>query len=519
MENITRRDFLKKGLVAASLVGLPSISFASSRGAWPHLREWNYEETQKYARWIENIQNNKLNGPDKYKGAKINYILKNDEMNLLNDNKFLENGNSQASNSAIDSMYSMCDCGRFPMLMFTYYCMRRGLPAVITANSSKQVRSIPFSGDFNNFINANEDFCSRSFRTDPKYEKSGSVLVAIDRKFLLPGNIGYDVNGHGLLVGKVEYNGDVRFLDSHPDQSISYSKKIDSALDGNIKMNGVVYGGLRNFRLAKVVNGVAVPMTNEEMKNYGFSLEQTQISGRLSDYVREKLRLEKSKESPLEYLSKASHDWGEMMRGREEFLQQAWKEVLTNGAINFPNGSSIYNADGRWEVWSSPSSDCDRKQAYNGMIIRLKQIVEEFPSSSGINYDGFNSRKNLASRLIEEKEKRFSQEKVAYRHSSGKIVELSLLDVEKRLWNLSFDPNHPPELRWGAPNGSDERKDMRLIDIPINGIGSLNGLKAYEMEKGLRYFAIRQPGIQYIDSTNNPKEPPFGTIEETLKNF
>ena len=53
----------------------------------------------------------------------------------------------------------------------------------------------------------------------------------------------------------------------------------------------------------------------------------------------------------------------------------------------------------------------------------------------------------------------------AYKNSSGRNVNLSFETLENRLYNMSFDPYHCPELRWGAPQNSREMstcKDGRV---------------------------------------------------------
>ena len=63
---------------------------------------------------------------------------------------------------------------------------------------------------------------------------------------------------------------------------------------------------------------------------------------------------------------------------------------------------------------------------------------------------------DLAVALKREKNRLFAARVFCYTNSAGEQVPLTLLDIEHRLYDLSFDPNHPPELRWGAPPGGAE---------------------------------------------------------------
>ena len=52
---------------------------------------------------------------------------------------------------------------------------------------------------------------------------------------------------------------------------------------------------------------------------------------------------------------------------------------------------------------------------------------------------------------------------VTYLGSTGAPHTLTLDDVVDRLFDLSFDPYHCPELRWGAPDKSDEASTCKRL--------------------------------------------------------
>jgi len=562
MKDLTRRQFLQTS-IAAPLILTASKSYAGQ--AWHHIRHWDYQEFQKYSQWVANIYEFKANGTWKQKGARINRVFADDEMNLLNNPDFLENGNPQLTNSQLSSLNAVTHCGSFPKLMWLYYAYRRGLPATVAKIQMKrggdiryslgnhpvrQVRSMPFDGDFREFINdaiaggdGGYNFVSGNFRTAPFLEETDSVPIAIDRKFLMPGSMCYNANGHCLLVGKLDDSGEVHFLDSHPDHSITFNQTLSAvhyvARPTDEKGFSLCYDGFRNFRLAKIVDGRAVPFTNQEMIEFGFSIEQYEIMSELSQerenggievrgkkvmhypqFVR--ARLQRGIEDPLSFLELSTQELGQMFRERAAFVQEAWEDVLAYGPITFPNDSpleNIYQAHGRWETWSSPSSDTDRKQKYNYIATRLEEIIEGYPNARQYDYRNFDSREQLIKTLLERKNTLFSQQIVHYTTSNGQDIGLTLLDIEQRLFELSFDPNHPPELRWGAPPNSYERYKMRLFKTPLRVGRSLDALEAYELERGLRYYPLRQTTPTSLNPEDNPKKPPFELIDVRLKSL
>ena len=87
-----RREFVKSFLCVPFFYATPSVI---SGGAWPIYRSWNFNEIIKYSQWVNQIYDVKKDGTSKQKGAKLDRIFKDDEMNLTNNPSFLEEGNVQ----------------------------------------------------------------------------------------------------------------------------------------------------------------------------------------------------------------------------------------------------------------------------------------------------------------------------------------------------------------------------------------------------------------------------------------
>ncbi|MFA6022772.1 MAG: hypothetical protein WC781_01665 [Candidatus Pacearchaeota archaeon] len=558
---ISRRIFLKRALATGGALYSGKALAQKESGAWPILNQWNFSEFEKYSKWVNNIYQFKRNGSYKQKGAKLGYILNDDEMNLLNNPAFLEKGNVQAKKEELETLTSVTHCGSFPELLVLYYSYRRGLPAIVSKIEMEKggdirysygnhpvghVNSLDFSGNFKQFIlssieggDKSYNFVTGNYRTDPTLEGTDSVPITLDRQFLRPGTMCYNANGHCLVVGDIEESGEVHFLDAHPDQSITYNQTLSAIPSVNSAKLGVkgfkyCYDGFRNPRLVKIKNGNARQMTNEEMLEFGYSVEQYKKMTELKennltirgekptsypDIVRMSLRT--GIENPIKFLENSCQELAEMFQERATFVENGWNDVLKNGAITLPDESSkenIYQANGRWETWSSPSSDVDRKNKYNYITKRLESMIEGFGVSPAYDYKNFNSKQEMISKIIELKQKLFEEKKITYLKSDEKEVVLSLKDIEQRLFDLSFDPNHDPALRWGA-NNPDEKSNMKLISTPLNSGGALDALTSYSLERGLRYYPVRQTTPTSLSVEKNPSQPPFGTLDDTLKKY
>ncbi|MFO7976459.1 MAG: hypothetical protein R6V12_17705, partial [Candidatus Hydrogenedentota bacterium] len=512
------------GCVAFAAVGEdpnpPSIH--STSGAWSIRRQWTPAETRHYAKWVEHIYLMKTKGTVEQRTAKLERILTDPEMNLLENPEFAgEGANPQLPRKVIRSMHHMMDCGKFTAFMPAYYAYRRALPwmsAVVTP-SKGDVRTSPFNipvGSVNSFKyrslstffeHAVGWFISGNYRVNingKNAELSDTVPVALNRKYLLPGCINY-VDGHCLLLGHISEYGELHFLNCGTARTrdiFTYNGMntvtgiTPRGTDPNNEWNGC-FQGMRVLRYpiaetnsrGRVIN--VRRRTDEEMKKFGFSTEQYEImhemytkqyitAGELKpksfhDFIRLRMKTVDSI-APLKFMEAYADELLDMYILREQFVQDAWRDVQENGWITYPeerDDENIFQAFGRWETWSSPSSDVDRRNKYFYLAdwleyaIRLYGLVPSFVDLEGLEEYNIENQSDLAEALIAEKNRIFAEHSMEYTNSKGEKVPLTLLDIEERIYDLSFDPNHPPELRWGAPPGTEERASAPKTWTPV----------------------------------------------------
>lgn len=515
----------------------PSIH--STSGAWPIRRQWTPAETHHYARWVENVYLMKTRGTVEQRTAKLQRILTDPEMNLLENPEFAGKGaNPQLPAPVIRAMHHLMDCGKFTAFMPAYYAYRRALPWMSTVVTAGQgdIRTSPSNipvGSVNSFeYRSLSDFFNHSvgwfisgnYRVnlnERRAEWSDTVPVAINREYLLPGCINY-VDGHCLLLAHISEYGELHFLNC----STTITRDIFS-YNGMNTVSGITpygsdpdnpwngcYQGMRvsRYPIAETDSRGRVTRvrrrTDEEMLEFGFSTEQYEIiqeiytsqsitEGDLKpqsfhDLIRLRMKTVDSI-SPLKFMEQYAGELLEVYATRADFVQDAWRDVRANGGITYPEerpDENIFQAFGRWETWSSPSSDVDRRNKYFYLAdwmeyaIRLYGLLPSFVDLSGLEKHEIHSESDLAKALIAEKNRLFAEHSMEYTNSAGAKVTLTLLDIEERLYDLSFDPNHPPELRWGAPEGSEERASAPETYTPVPG-----GARV-AMEDGYRWQAF-----------------------------
>jgi hypothetical protein len=213
--------------------------------------------------------------------------------------------------------------------------------------------------------------------------------------------------------------------------------------------------------------------------------------------------------SPLKFMEQYVDELLDAYKFREDFVQDSWREVRQNGPIVYPENlddDNIFQAKGRWETWSSPSSDVDRRNKYFYLAdwleyaIRWFGILPKFVDLTGLEKYNIRSQADLALALVAEKNRLFQEKFMQYTKSNGEKVKLTLADVEQRLYDLSFDPNHPPELRWGAPMGSPERASAPETHTPVPSGARVPMEEAYKKQAFYRSLGQRETTSSYLRS-------------------
>ena len=535
------------GLVRAEDVNPASIH--SKDGAWPLHRQWNTAETRHFAEWIGNIYEKKTSGTAEQRLAKLERVLTDPEMNLLLDPAFAgDPSNPQVEMESIRAMHGIVDCQKLVISLTAYYSCRRGLPFMIShvrAVDGGDLRTaehtIPVGGsssfDYDSphefFVDCVRGVCTGNMRVEPfgkNAELSDSCPVAIDREHLIPGCV-YYLDGHVLVLAQVDEHGEPRFLDA----TVAVSRDLYT-FNGMNAVSGLTpkrsenvgneYAGcFRGFRVLRYPvaetdkSGEVKRVrrrTDAEMREFGSSTEQydkfeelikqgkVTDNGLAFDSMHQFIRYRLSTPVPikvtaliLEYAKKAQC----LLTAREEAVQEAWADVQKNGPIQFPEGAdsqNIYRAGGRWGGHATALTDAEFRAHYFDFCEALDRSLcwydakEDYVDLEGLSKDAIWNHSDLACAALGEKNRIFAETLFEYVDSSGEKHALSLRDIERRFYDLSFDPNHPPELRWGAKPGSDEAGKAPEMPTPVRGGKAFSMAEAYTREAYYRSLTRRE---------------------------
>ncbi|MFN0025318.1 MAG: hypothetical protein ACKVS5_15620 [Parvularculaceae bacterium] len=296
--------------------------------------------------------------------------------------------------------------------------------------------------------------------------------VAINREAVRPGVLAYDIYGHVGIVYDIQDDGRVLVIASHPDRSVTRTSYGANFLRSKPDLGAGLKGwrpirldGARQAADGSFVGGRIRAAKNEEIPHY--SMEQFLgnrpdpngdwrygdfVAGDRTvdyyDYVRRNLAAPGFAYNPVSELRLGMQTICGAARDRKVAVERAVSAGFPKQKHPERLPPNIYGTYGPWEGYSTPSRDARLKVSY----IDLKRTMQELfdlvaaGDTTSVSYDGDNLAGDLWNAYVEEKDACT----FTYWRSDDSRVRLNLGHLQDRLWELSFDPFHCPERRWGA---------------------------------------------------------------------
>ncbi len=523
----------------------------TDRGAWPLYRQWTQAELRHYARWIEHLYDAKADGTPEQRAARFTQMLSDPAMNLLEDPAFAGTpSNPQLPEQTLLVAHRIIDCGKLATALAGYYAYRRGLPWMVSrvvSGDGEDIRRSAFNRavgqasclDYPSahafFADMVQGFCTGNYRVNPNgpgSEGSDTVPVAIRPDCLMPGSLFY-FDGHVMVMAKVGEVGELHFLEATTapsrDIRVDYGLHPLSGIQpagppGEENRYAGCYRGFRIYRFPVIeINAegrvtALRRMSDEEMRALGYSLEQYDVMRELTttgairengleltsfeSFIRERMR-PRTPVDPLRVLERCADDLLRHVAAREEIVQAGWSDVQTNGPIAFPDAMrtvNIFNDRGRWGRYATSGFDADLRGRYAHAVAMAEEIVRVFGRTPGaldlraLGRQGLWSPADLAFRIAREKRRIFRERTIEIRSAEGAVVTLSLLDIESRLYDLSFDPNHPPEWRWGRVHLAADK----ALPTPLPSGRSVEPRETFQREAFYRTLPLRELEESYL---------------------
>jgi hypothetical protein len=407
------------------------------------VRPWDEQAETEWSAWVQRIGEGRASG----RCTNVNACLNDSRINSL----------KAAGDPPLDMF---ADCADLPMEMRGYFAVKTGRPfqyvSAIASTSGGDPRyskgnhptafrdAREFSSVQRMLSAISGDIHSGHFRMDGSVETSDTYPVDVTKETVKPGTIFYDPNGHVLLVYQVEDSGVVHLMDGHPDNSLSFGVFSEKYAVGGPSQGG----GFRRFRPYSFDGHTFSRTTNAHLTATAAGFSGTAQYGRGRSYyswVRERL----SNGAPMEPVTEFTELVDQIcldIGDRAEAVKHA--AGVANGPLG-PVPANIYGASGEWEELSTPSRDARLKASFRGLRRFIETTTAMVDSgAAGIHWTG--SRAELLAAYAAKWGPSLSSCSVQYTNSKGHDVTVTLADVEARLFDLSFDPYHCTEMRWGA---------------------------------------------------------------------
>jgi hypothetical protein len=381
------------------------------------------------------------------------------------------------------------DCADLPYFLRFYYAWKRGLPFsyvsdVSPRGRSRDIRYSPkgnqvearrdvLSGDDGlRVLNALRDqISSATYRIHPALDGDDLYSPALTPRAIHPGTVIYDPNGHLAVIWRIEPDGRIRYIDAHPDNSLTrgyYDLRFVRSSPG-------MGAGFKNWRPVQLVGAVrardgtltggrVVLATNSQIAD--FALTQffgTGPRGEDSDWKRGAFALNGQ---PMDY-----YDYVRAMLGGGALHFDPLREMadmvtsncadlgyraeavalsLAAGLQNRPQPDqlpvNIYGTEGDWETYSTPSRDARLKTAFKEVRDNAQRFMTLWRAHDPrLGYGG----SDLAGDMLGVHD-RAAACSIGYVRSDGVRVTFGYEEARRRLFRLSFDPYQCAERRWGA---------------------------------------------------------------------
>ena len=453
----------------------PAVKTTQSGVVWKTVRGWDSGTEAIYSAWINSLF---YGCRESASWPALHEVTPDPEQNFLYNYLSLEEDDPDGTMKVI----MQPDCADNPFFLRAYFAWKLGLPfgyhvcdrgsllrnpgtGQWITNSAPAAKANPVAA-FNAFLRKVMDGVhSGTARTALDNANSDYYPVALERTALLPGTVFADPYGHTLIVTgwKPQTNNHPGLLlsaDAQPDGTIG----IKRFWKGNFLFNtSEVIGepGFKAFRPITLDNGTTHLLPNDSLTESSgftpFSLQQRKMGTDAFYQTIERLINPEplDAETALTGLIQSLHEQL-IVRVTSVANGEAYFRLHPGTVITMPSGAAgIFLAGGLWEAYSTPNRDLR-------LLIAMDAVLG-FPDQAARSPEDFNFTAETPPDQIRDKlqlilDKKASELSVSYIRTDGSEQRLSVRELLNRreAFEMAYNPNDGIEIRWGAPEDSDE---------------------------------------------------------------
>jgi hypothetical protein len=466
-----------KGIVCNLELNISKTKEMEQKGVvWKTLRGWDSTTEAIYSAWINALFKD---CEEDASWSALHEVTRNKDQNFLYNYLSLGEDEPEANNKLL----MQPDCADNPFFLRAYFSWKLGLPFGYHVCDRGSMGRSPKTGQwitnetssskaqpvlaFNAFLRrVMNDVQSGTARTALDNESSDYYPVSLERENLRPGIVFADPYGHTLiLVGWVpqskNHPGLLLSVDAQPDGTVG----IKRFWKGNFLFNtsGVIgEPGFKAFRPIALKKGVPYLVQNPALTAsegfVPFSLQQRKMKSDVFYHTMERLINPEplDPEDALINLIQALHEQL-LVRVTSVANGEAYFNENKGSVIPMPSSAAgIFQSGGQWENFSTPNRDLRLLIAMDA-VLDFPDIVVRSPED--FNISGSGSPDDVKKKLISILDKKVSEVSISYTRTNGSVQKLTVGEILNRrdAFELAYNPNDGIEIRWGAPDNSEER--------------------------------------------------------------
>jgi hypothetical protein len=446
--------------------------------AWPIRGSWAVDTENLYSAFIEQLFRDPAD--EEVTWRRLQALLVEPERNLLYD----YGAPGEDARLALEP-----DCADLPYFLRAYFawklrlpfayrtCTRggKGAPPRCDPTTASNLDPLADDEDVEAFVRFMRRLAgtvhSGSPRTLPSDDETDFYPIGLSRRAIRPGTVFADPYGHVLVVARWKPQGirDYGVLvgaDAQPDGTVGRRRfwRGSFLFTPKIDLVGAGFKAWRPVSFVPETSGGSAgswrAASNEELRRGGGARawSDLQYRGTADDFYSAMEGLINPR--PLDPVGRQIS----LVDALEESVQRRLSSVQNGedfmqaqgySRIDMPRGSALFLTSGPWEDYSTPSRDM-RLLISIDAVTSFPDAVAAHPERYGVQ----DAEREQAARLVRETlAAELERRKIAYVRSDGSSWELSLADVVDRARALetAYNPNDCVEVRWGAPEGSEER--------------------------------------------------------------
>ena len=455
-------------------------SAAGSQFVWKTDRNWDNKTESLYSAWVNALF---CNADERSSWKSLNEVTEMKDWNFLYNHLSLDEDNPSGKNKVV----MQPDCADNPFFLRAYFAWKLGLPFGFHESDRGALGRAPGVGRWI----TNETAISRSNPTQKfnaylrmiangvhsgtaraamNNESADYYPVELNRGSLRPGVVFADPYGHTLiLVNQLPQTSDqpgvLLSVDAQPDKTIA----IKRFWKGNfLFITSEVIGepGFKAFRPILKNNGNYRLLKSAELnENSGyipFSLQQKGMKSEDFYHTMERVINPKplDPETALLDLIKALH---EQLMVRVNSVETGEKYMRAHPGTVIPmptRPAGVFQTGGVWEDFSTPNRDLRLLIAMDAVIDFPDKVMR---SPGDFKLPKLKSIEGVKKDMEEILKKKLDELSITYIRSNGSEQKLTLSEILKRreAFEIAYNPNDGAEIRWGAPEGSEERSTCK----------------------------------------------------------